>query len=1069
MFRDETVTDSSRMRLPPITREMIEEKARQILRGEPVAPFSSLMTKAADARFSVRVNPTLREDVAAALNTDRAKGEIVKGEKRVVFCDTPGLLMAVGMPDAKIYSKAYVLRKVEREHGVTADQIVGIPKLINDPVAIFDDYGKGYVVLTTAQTPDEDGALAPLAIIIRPDEEGNYIASAYSRKEASEAKYVGFVRDGKVLYLDKNKVTDLTLRGEAQSSLSTFSIGDDVLTADDYASWPTPDSMPQSAEVVNPARAEVGPADERQLSPENEAVRHSIIIGANRSNARRDPNRAVRLSEALRMLDDIGEYTDRARDEIYVETGWWRGVDGKWRVEIPNVKPKARVGRTRDGMVNGLRVDGSGVMRCRIGDIANAPDLFDAYPQLRNIDVVIRDPDSDEMEGVNGFYDGEAISIGWDCVKWINDEPSNVLNEDGVKTLTHEIQHVVQDIEGFAYGGNQEAYGKRNYTRLAGEVEARNAERRNTNYRMYGGFARLASPGADPDLRTWAVENGNAPWQTEDVPQAKQLITYGDGSMTDINGKPVAHHSIVSLPGGKEISASDAWQYRRPDGNLQDTRYSKFLAKSGGTGETSAEINSVLDRLQAGIHVDTEEIEATPEWSAAKLRAKAVEDEIKRKYGVSETRDISTPERNALRKAIIGAALGTTVKRTVSVPGLDVPFVMNEALKDGESYEVKRERKVCVIIGLPSAGKSSVFANALSKHYSARVCDSDAVKKVLPEFDEGYGGNAVHEESSDINLGILNASIARGENIVYPILGYKAEKLRGVLDLFRKNGYSVQLYFNELSAEKAKARLLMRFLDNGRYLPLTCITKAGDTTINSYNEVKNETDEYAHCSNDVHFGSDPEIIESSVGTEDLARRLQFRGRTADLQAGSVRTGQGPVRTPGAVGGSGLQSGRTEAARGVGEANGASVDDVEADARRSVRRMVQDGDRQEAQEALESYVAYFKLAHGPLPRPRTLARRTYGIIPAWNALPFRSGPSRSTVQSSHATARPGSSIPAAKPNASPTPSPVSVSCRRPSCSPTRTSTTSAASPACARPSRRCRSTSAMRTARCWAIH
>lgn len=325
-----------------------------------------------------------------------------------------------------------------------------------------------------------------------------------------------------------------------------------------------------------------------KLSPENEKLRHSIIIGEN-GKARKNPARYTRLLTAIEMLEeheselteqairekrklDIAEfYDDNTRDKIYIQTGWWRGVDGKWRVEIPNVKPKPRFGKTIAypeslgggySMINGLAKliwkDGEERMYASLKDMVTAPLMFDAYPQLKDIDVVLLDPDSDEMEGINGFYDGQAIGISWDCVQWRNDEPSNILNEQGVQTLTHEIQHIVQSIEGFAYGGNEKDYGPKNYARLAGEVEARNASRRNTNFKMYGGFARLASTSADADIRTWAVEKGNAPWQTEDVPKTNQIITYGDGKMTDINGKPVMRHSIRTVTPADDAAYMDA-------------------------------------------------------------------------------------------------------------------------------------------------------------------------------------------------------------------------------------------------------------------------------------------------------------------------------------------------------------------------------------------------------------------------------------------------------------------------------------------------------------------------------
>ena len=218
----------------------------------------------ASRRFSTVVSPTLREDVEAAINTDRTKGEIVKGEKRVVFCDTPGLLQYVGMPNAKIYSKAYALRKIVNDHKVTADQITGAPELMNHPAAVFDDNGQGYVVLTDVNVPDANGILAPMMIYLHPDAEGNYLASAYSRTEKAEAKYTNLANAGKILYWDKNKVADLALRGEALSSLSTFSIGDDVVTPERV----TAESIAKSAADDNDVRFSVA----RRLEEEREAI-----------------------------------------------------------------------------------------------------------------------------------------------------------------------------------------------------------------------------------------------------------------------------------------------------------------------------------------------------------------------------------------------------------------------------------------------------------------------------------------------------------------------------------------------------------------------------------------------------------------------------------------------------------------------------------------------------------------------------------------------------------------------------------------------------------------------------
>lgn len=200
-----------------------------------------------DARHSVRVNPRLREEVEAALNTDREKGEVVKGGRRIVFCESPRLFEAIGIPRGTVYTKAHTLRKIAKEHALTAGQIASAPELLERPAAVFDDNGEGYVFLTDATAPDEDGANAPVMFYVRPDGQGNYVASAYARKEAAESKYVNLVNADKVLYIDKDKVARLPLRGEAQSSLITFSAGDDVKTPEDLSSWSSPSSIPHSA------------------------------------------------------------------------------------------------------------------------------------------------------------------------------------------------------------------------------------------------------------------------------------------------------------------------------------------------------------------------------------------------------------------------------------------------------------------------------------------------------------------------------------------------------------------------------------------------------------------------------------------------------------------------------------------------------------------------------------------------------------------------------------------------------------------------------------------------------
>lgn len=196
----------------------------------PIPPEMRGNASSSDVRFSVRANPRLREEVEAALNTDRSKGEVFKGGRRIVICDAPGIFSAIGIPDGTVYTKAYTLRKIAKEHSLTAEQIASTPALLERPVAVFDDNGDGFVFLTDAVAPDRNGEPAPVMVYVRPDGIGNYVASVYSRTAAAESKYVNLANARKVLYIDKKKVAHLPLRGEALSSLSTFSVGDGVAT-----------------------------------------------------------------------------------------------------------------------------------------------------------------------------------------------------------------------------------------------------------------------------------------------------------------------------------------------------------------------------------------------------------------------------------------------------------------------------------------------------------------------------------------------------------------------------------------------------------------------------------------------------------------------------------------------------------------------------------------------------------------------------------------------------------------------------------------------------------------------
>ncbi|MGM9576352.1 MAG: LPD23 domain-containing protein [Anaerovibrio sp.] len=129
-----------------------------------------------------------------------------------------------------------------------------------------------------------------------------------------------------------------------------------------------------------------------------------------------------KLKQAKAMVED-----GRTPEDIYKATGWFKGQDGKWRFEIPDNLEAI----TLDKLLNDKRA--------KLGEIYDNPQLFEAYPDLKDVPVRI-----EEIEkGFNGFAYADAITIS-----------ASLKNDNEAKSiLVHEIQHLIQKREGFARGG----------------------------------------------------------------------------------------------------------------------------------------------------------------------------------------------------------------------------------------------------------------------------------------------------------------------------------------------------------------------------------------------------------------------------------------------------------------------------------------------------------------------------------------------------------------------------------------------------------------------------------------
>lgn len=281
--------------------------------------------------------------------------------------------------------------------------------------------------------------------------------------------------------------------------------------------------------------------------------------------------------------------------------------------------------------------------------------------------------------------------------------------------------------------------------------------------------------------------------------------------------------------------------------------------------KASPELQSAIERLTAGEDVSREEIDRIPEVAEVRALPKM------------NTADIQTPERQKLRSEVLEQLYqrGSYSSETHDYTG-----------------EIAQERRADIVIGAPAAGKSSVLVDPLSEQHKSRVIDSDDAKKLLPEYDDGKGAGNVHRESSMIRDVLKQRAIARGENIVWPTVGDKLDKLLSSIQEFRDNGYSVYLHLNELSASKATGRALGRYLSEGRFVDPEIVLKVGDKPTQNYNYIRQQEgliDGYSHYSNDVPRGEKPILYEAGDTGRPLAGD-RGRGVRPDVHAGRTEPG-----------------------------------------------------------------------------------------------------------------------------------------------------------------------------------
>lgn len=148
------------------------------------------------------------------------------------------------------------------------------------------------------------------------------------------------------------------------------------------------------------------------------------------------------LADAERTVTKYGVDPELARQA----TGWHQGVEGKWRYEIPdaeasiNSKYAVESKNYKGEPETKIDIPFEGV---KIAEFVDHPDLFAAYPELKNV-TVKPVPLLDAMSGTLGGFNHDTMTMYLGRMK----------PDEALSVMLHEIQHFIQNRENFVRGSN---------------------------------------------------------------------------------------------------------------------------------------------------------------------------------------------------------------------------------------------------------------------------------------------------------------------------------------------------------------------------------------------------------------------------------------------------------------------------------------------------------------------------------------------------------------------------------------------------------------------------------------
>jgi hypothetical protein len=220
---------------------------------------------------------------------------------------------------------------------------------------------------------------------------------------------------------------------------------------------------PETADFAMTVAPMIGPAARGAGKVVGNAVNDAMVYGQGPLASMTPQPMRMFIGESANTWDNAAAMQAKALEkqgktpqEIWKETGTFKGVDGKYRQEIPDTSMKL-VDTLSDNLANKRNID----------RYFEHKPLYEAYPDARQIKFM----PTDSMPSGNADWtpSQNLIRLG---------------QGEGFSSVTpssntlHELQHAIQQKEGWQTGGSSLTGLDDAYRNLAGEAEARATQER---------------------------------------------------------------------------------------------------------------------------------------------------------------------------------------------------------------------------------------------------------------------------------------------------------------------------------------------------------------------------------------------------------------------------------------------------------------------------------------------------------------------------------------------------------------------------------------------------------------